>query len=196
MLVHPKKEIKLKDVTYILLSMDEYNGYSIDNLLFGRYNLKCYQIPLTPTLREMLNDIVHHFVIQTLNRWSIILRIDESMSDEELTEMMKRNLKNLFQNPNSDVKVIEERATHQLRIEMEEAARSFILNYYYQLPDEDREDYFNQFTDDQTLTVYYDTFEERFRFTFPGQSCPGDHIDRFLCGEVIVSPEDIDEIFG
>lgn len=196
MLVHPKKEIKLKDVAYIMLDIDDYNGYYIRNLLFDRYNCLCYQIPLTPTLREMLSDIVHRFVIQILNRWSSILRIDDSMSDNELADMMQRNFKNLFQHPNSDVMVIEERATLQLRDEMEEAARSFILNYYYQLPDEDREDYFNQFTDDQTLTVYYDTFEERFRFTFPGQSCPGDHIDRFLCGEVIVSPEDIDEIFG
>ena len=196
MLIQPTKEIKLKDVTYIRLSMDEYNGYSIDNLLFSRYNLMCYQIPVTPKLRDLLEDYVRLLVTNTLDHWSSLLRVDDSLSDEALAEMMKRNFKKLFQCPNLDVIAIETRATLQLRDEMEEAARSFILNYYYQLPDEDREDYFNQYTDDTTLTVYYDTFEERFRFTFPGQSCPGDHIDRFLCGEVIVSPEDIDEIFG
>lgn len=196
MFVHPKKEIKLKDVAYIMLSMDESNGYSIDNLLFDRYDLMCYQIPVTPKLRDLLEDYVRLLVTNTLDHWSSLLRIDELMSDEALGEMMERNFDRLFQQPNLDVIAIETRATLQLRDEMEEAARSFILNYYYQLPDEDRENYFNQYTDDTTLTVYYHTFEEQFKFTFPGESYPGDHIDRFPCGEVIVSSEDIDEIFG
>lgn len=142
MLIHLNKEIKLKDVTNIRLSTDEYNGYSIDNLIFDRYNLKCYQIPVTPTLRDLLNILVRLFVIQTLDYWSNILRIDELMPDEGLAEMMEQNFERLLQRPNLDVIAIEERTTHQLRIEIKEAARAFILDYYYRLSDEDREDFF------------------------------------------------------
>lgn len=195
MLIHPKKEIKLKDVAYIMLDIDGYNDYYIRNLLFDRYNCLCYQLPITPTLRETLSDIVHHFVIQTLNRWSSILRIDDSMSDNELADMMQRNFKNLFQHPNSDVMVIEERATHQLRIEMSEAARVFILNYYHHLSEQDREDFWSQLTDDTILTVYFEPQNERFELSFADQPYTGDDEMHFACGYVVMEPEDIEEIF-
>ncbi|RAN62219.1 hypothetical protein B8A44_08075 [Dolosigranulum pigrum] len=196
MLIHLNKEIKLKDVTNIRLSTDEYNGYSIDNLIFDRYNLKCYQIPVTPTLRDLLNILVRLFVIQTLDYWSNILRIDELMPDEGLAEMMEQNFERLLQRPNLDVIAIEERTTHQLRIEIKEAARAFILDYYYRLSDEDREDFFDQYTEDQVFTVYYEPHEERFAFAFPGESYAGDDTDHFPCGQVVVSLGDVDEIFG
>lgn len=195
MLVHPKKEIELKDVAYIMLDIDDYNGYYIRNLLFNRYNCLCYQLPITPTLREMLNDIVHHFVVGTLNHWSSILRIDDSMSDNELTDMMQRNFKNLFQHPNSDVMVIEERATHQLRIEMSEAARAFILNYYHRLSYQDQKDFWSQLTDDTILTVYFEPQNERFELSFADQPYTGDDEMHFACGHVVMEPEDIEEIF-
>lgn len=195
MLVHPKKEIKLKDVAYVMLDIDGYNGYYIRNLLFDRYNCLCHQLPITPTLWYLLNDLVHRFVVSTLSRWSGILRIDDSMSDNESADMMQRNFKNLFQHPNSDVMVIEERATHQLRIEMEEAARSFILNYYHHLPKQDREDFLDQFTEDRVLKMYYGPYNERFEFHFSDQPDSGEDEDRFPCGHVVVTPEDIEEIF-
>lgn len=195
MLIQPKKEIKLKDVTNIRLLTDEYNGYSIDNLIFDRYNLKCYQIPVTPTLRELLNTLVHQLVVNTLDHWSNILRIDESMPDEGLAEMMEQNFKQLFQHPNPDVIAIETRATLQLRDEMGEAARSFILDYLYRLSNQDRDDYFDQYTEDQVFTVYYEPHEERFAFAFPGESYAGDDTDHFPCGQVAVSLGGIEEIF-
>lgn len=196
MLVHPKKEIKLKDVAYVMLDIDGYNGYYIRNLLFDRYNCLCYQLPLTPTLRYLLNDLVHRFVVSTLGRWSSILRIDDSMSDNESADMMERNFKNLFQHPNSDIMVIEERATHQLRIEMSEAARLFILNYYHHLSEQDQKDFFDQFTEDRVLAMYYEPHNERFAFSFSDQSYSGEDEDHFACGHVVITPEDIDEIFG
>lgn len=195
MLINPNKKIELKDVTSIRLTLDGDNGYTIDNLLLDPYSLRCHGIPITPTLRDLLSDLVHRLVVNTLNYWSIFLRADESMSDEALEEMMSRNFRRLFQYPNLDVIATEERATHQLRSEIAEAARGFMLDAYYCLPEQDREDFLSQFIDNHVLHVYFEPHGERFRFSFPNQSHLGEDKDHFYCGHVALTPEDIEEIF-
>lgn len=196
MFIHPAKPIELKDVTYILLSMHGYDGYSIDSILADRHNLISNQIPVTPTLRTWLDNVVRQFIVQKLDEWSSILRVHDDVSDDELAEQMEQNFDSLFQKPDANVKVIEERATHQLRIEMREAVESFILDYLYRLSDQDRQDFFNQLTEDKVLMAYYEPNEERFSFSFSGQSYLGEDKDHFECGHVVVSPEDFKEIFG
>lgn len=195
MFIHPTKPIELKDVTYILLSMHGYDGYTIDRILADRHNLISNQIPVTPTLRTWLETVVRQFIVQKLDEWSSILRVHDDVSDDELAERMEQNFDILFQESDTNVKVIEERATHQLRIEMREAVESFILDYLYRLSDQDRQDFFNELTDDKVLMVYYEPNEERFGFSFSGQPYPGEDKDHFACGHVVVSPEDFKEIF-
>lgn len=195
MLIHLNKKIELNDVTSIKLSMDENNNYTIDNLLLDPYSLKCHGIVITPTLRELLNNLVHRFVVNALKCWSFVLQIDESLSDRESVDLMERSVRRLFEHPNLYIIAIEERATHQLRMEIEEAARAFILDFYYRMSDQDREDFLNQFTDNHVLHVYYDPYNERFRFSFPDESYPGEDKDHFHCGHVVLTPEDIEEIF-
>lgn len=195
MLVQPAKPITLKEATYILLSMNEYDGYSIDSVLVNRYNLISNKIPLTPTLRAWLRDVVGQFIDETLDDWSTDLRIDDDVSDESLAEMMEQNFDHLFDNPNTDVKVIETSATHRMQDEMNEAARAFILEYYSDLSEEDRQDFLDQFTEDRVLKMYFDTYLERFEFHFSDEPDFSEDEYRFACGYVVVEPEDIEKIF-
>lgn len=174
MFIHPAKPIELKDVTYILLSMYDYDGNTIDSILADRYNLISNQIPVTPTLQTWLDTVVRQFIVQKLDEWSTILRVHDDVSDDELAERMEQNFDILFQEPDANVKVIEERATHQLRIEMREAVESFILDYLYRLSDQDRQDFFNQLTEDKVLMAYYEPNEERFSFSFSAQPYPSE----------------------
>lgn len=195
MLVQPAKPIKLKEATYILLSMNGYDGYSIDSVLVDRYSLTSNKIPLTPTLRAWLRDVVRQFIDETLDEWSTNLRIDDDVSDESLAEMMEQNFDHLFDNPNTDVEVIETGATHRMQDEMSEAARLFILEYYSNLSEEDRQDFLDQFTEDRVIKMYFDTYLERFDFHFSDEPVYSEDEYRFACGDVVVEPKDIEKIF-
>lgn len=196
MLVQPEKPIKLKEATYILLSMNEYDGYSIDSVLVDRYSLTSNKIPLTPTLRAWLRDVVRQFIDETLDEWSTDLRVDDDVSDESLAEMMEQNFDHLFDNPNTDVKVIETGATHRMQDEMRGTARVFILDYYGDLSEEDRQDFLDQFTEDRVLKMYFDTYLERFECHFSDEPEFDEDEYRFECGNVVVTPEDIKEIIA
>lgn len=194
MLVHPEKPIKLKEATYILLSVNGYDGYSIDNVLVDRYSLTSNKIPLTPTLRSWLRGVVRNFIDETLDEWSTDLRIDDDVSDESLAEMMEQNFDHLFDNPNTDVEVIETGATHRMQDEMRGTARLFILDYYGGLSKEERQDFLDQFTEDRVLKMYFDTYLERFECHFSNEPDFGEDEYRFACGHVMVTLDDVEEI--
>lgn len=68
MLIHPQKQIELKDVTSILVEIDKDNNFSIMNLLKDRDDLnEYYKIPLTSTLEDLLEYLVRQLVVDTLS---------------------------------------------------------------------------------------------------------------------------------
>lgn len=164
--------------------------------LLDPYSLKCHGIPITPTLRETLEAFVHRFVTNSLNYCSNILKIDESLTEEHSIEIMERSIRKLFEQPNLDIISIEERATHQLRMEITASVRAFLLDTFNRMSDQERKEFLNK-SSDEIFIVYYNPYEERFHFVSSDQAHRDDEEDEdhFSCGVVVLTSEDIEDIF-
>lgn len=209
MLIRLNTKIELKDITCIPLKIDEHKNYSLINLLHGRHTLKERKIPVSVELRDLLEPLVRQFAINNLDYWLEVLRIGDSrpdMSNRDLADMMESSLTRLFKHPDRDIIAIEELANYHVRKEVIEGVQRFMLDLYYQMPEQDREDFLHRFTDCKTLHVYFNIYEECFQFCFPGESylgrlCSpnesylGEDKNHFYCGNVILTPEDVEEIF-
>lgn len=195
MLIHPNKKIELKNVTSIQLIMDRYDDYSIMNILKSRFNLnRYYKIPFTSKLHDLLDTLVRQLVVDALDhRWE---NLRNDASNKYLDEIMERHFDQLFEHPNADVTLIEERVNHRLRSEIAEAARGFLLNIHHCLPEQERENFFNQFIDNHVIHVYFKPDEERFRFSFPNESELREDDDTFYCGYIALEEQDTQNIFN
>ena len=197
MLIRPQKQIELKDVASIQVKIDENNNFSIMNLLKDRDDLnEYYKIPLTSELEDLLASLVRELVVGTLVGCNEVWRSGDESSGENLVEITERHFKQLFEQPNVDVTLIEERVNHQLRSEIAEDAREFLLDVYHCLPKQEREDFLNQFIDHHVIHVYFDPYEERFRFSFPNESDLRGDDDTFYCGYVALEEQDTQNIFN